>query len=405
MYRGSPRAGHYADAPFPIKCGRLLVELVSFPWKFAMENTDVLLQTPLAAWHPAHGGRMVEFAGWLMPIQYGSIIEEHHATRRAIGIFDVSHMGRFVLLGTDAEAFLDRIVTRRIAGMKLGQIRYALVTNEQGTILDDVLVYRLPRQQGGDFFALVVNASNRNKIKNWILQHQGNLDLGFEDRTFDSGMMAVQGPRALEFMAAHTRHDPRELAYYTGVRTEVFGAEVLLSRTGYTGEDGCEIVAPNEDFVAIWDRVHELGQSVGLRPAGLGARDTLRLEAAMPLYGHELSESIPAAQTGLDFAINVKDRQFIGRDAIVAARKSPLPQRVGLQVAGRRAARDGSDIFQGGTKIGQVTSGGFSPTLDKPIAMAYVAPSAAEVGTAVEVDIRGTRHAATIVSLPFLKRP
>jgi aminomethyltransferase len=271
-------------------------------------------------------------------------------------------------------------------------------------ILDDVLVYRLPRQQGGDFFAMVVNASNRNKIKNWILQHQAKLDIGFEDRTFDSGMIAVQGPRALELVSGHAHHDPRELAYYTGIRTEIFGSEVLLSRTGYTGEDGCEIVAPDDDAVAIWQQLYEHGQPLGLRPAGLGARDTLRLEAAMPLYGHELSESVSAAQAGVDFAINVKDRQFLGRDAIVAARKQPLPQRVGLQLTGRRAAREGSDVFLGETRIGQVTSGGFSPTLDKPIAMAYVEPTAALEGSGVEVDIRGTRHAATITPLPFLKR-
>ena len=370
-----------------------------------MENTEVLLQPPLGEWHAAHGGRIVEFAGWSMPIQYSTIIEEHHATRRAIGMFDVSHMGRFIFLGKDAETFLEGLTTRRTAGMKLGQIRYSLLVNEQGTILDDILVYRLPRTKGGDFFAMVVNASNRNKIKNWILQHQGGFDIGFEDRTFDSGMIAVQGPRALELVAPHCRDNPCELAYYTAVRTEIFGAEVLLSRTGYTGEDGCEIVAPNDDAIEIWQQLHDIGQAMGLKPAGLGCRDTLRLEAAMPLYGHELSEAIPAAQTGLDFAINLKDRSFLGRDAIVAARQTVLPRRVGLQLSGRRAAREGYPVYRDATQIGVVTSGGFSPTLEQPIAMAYVDPTAAEVGSQLEVDIRGARHAAQVVPLPFYQRP
>lgn len=370
-----------------------------------MATEDALLLTPLSDWHTAHGGRMVEFAGWSMPIQYSTIIEEHHATRRAIGMFDVSHMGRFVFLGPDAEAFLDRLTTRRIVGMQVGQIRYSLLTDERGMILDDILVYRLEREGGGDFFAMVVNASNRNKVKNWILQHQAGYDIGFEDRTFDSAMIAIQGPRALAGVAAHCSRDPRTLAYYTGMRSDVCGAEVLVSRTGYTGEDGCEIVGPNDDVVQIWQTLFAAGEPLGLKPAGLGCRDTLRLEAAMPLYGHELSESISAAQTGLDFAIQLKDRQFIGRAAIVAARNATRPRRVGLELTGRRPAREGAEIFHGGSPVGLVTSGGFSPTLDRPIAMAYVAAAAAEPGTAVEVDIRGTRHPARIVALPFYQRP
>jgi aminomethyltransferase len=344
---------------------------------------------------------MVEYAGWAMPVQYTSIIEEHRATRSAVGMFDVSHMGRFVFAGSDAERFIDALTTRRIQGMKTGQIRYSLMTNERGLILDDVLVYRLPRSGGGDFFAMVVNAGNRNKIKDWILKHQQAHDLGFEDRTFESGMFAVQGPAAMKLVAAHAKDDPASLRYYTGIQTELMGAEVLLSRTGYTGEDGCEIIAPNEDVAMIWPRLLEAGQRLGAKVAGLGARDTLRLEAGMPLYGHELSESINAAQTGLPFAMNTSNRNFVGRDAIVAAEAESLPCRVGLELEGRRAAREGCDVWAGSHKIGIVTSGVFSPTLQRPISMAYVKPSHAAPGSQLDVDNRGTRQAARVVSLPF----
>ncbi len=310
-----------------------------------MDSTEVLLKTPLTDWHTVHGGRMVEYAGWSMPVQYTSIIDEHLATRNAVGMFDVSHMGRFIFVGPDAERFIDGLTTRRIEKMKVGQIRYSLMTNDGGCILDDILVYRLPRYKEGEFFAMVVNAGNRNKIKDWILKHQRSYDIGFEDRTFESGMFAVQGPAALPLVAKHCECDPAQLAYYTGCRTELFGTEVMISRTGYTGEDGCEVVAPDEDIESIWQQLYEAGATQGLKTAGLGVRDTLRLEAGMPLYGHELSEGINAAQTGLGFAISTKNREFIGRDAIVAARAKALPQRVGLELSGRRPVRRLRDLL------------------------------------------------------------
>ncbi len=368
-------------------------------------TTANLLTTPLHDWHAAHGGRMVDFAGWSMPVQYTSIIEEHVATRTAVTLFDISHMGRFVFQGPDAEALVDSLTTRRIAGMEVDHIRYSLVTNEDGGILDDILVYRLQHSSGESFYSLVVNASNRTKIRDWILKHQGNRDIGFEDHTLDTGMIAVQGPRAVELFEKRTHVPLSGMKYYTGKRTEVFGVPALVSRTGYTGEDGCEIIAASQHIQMIWERIHQAGQTMGLIAAGLGARDTLRLEAAMPLYGHELSEEINPAQTGLSFAINLKDRDFIGRDAILAAKANPqLSQRIGLEVVGKRAAREGTEIFRGGKRVGVVTSGTFTPTLQKSISMGYVSPDCTIVGTELEVDIRGSRQPARVVAMPFYSR-
>ncbi len=368
-------------------------------------TTANLLTTPLHEWHAMHGGRMVDFAGWSMPVQYSSIIEEHVATRTAVSLFDISHMGRFIFQGPDAEALIESLTTRRIAGMEVDHIRYSLVTNEDGGILDDILVYRLQHSSGESFYSMVVNASNRNKIRDWILKHQGNRDIGFEDHTLDTGMIAVQGPRAVELVEKRTHFPLSGMKYYTGKRSEVFGVPALVSRTGYTGEDGCEIIAASQHIPMIWERLHQAGQSMGLIAAGLGARDTLRLEAAMPLYGHELSEDINPAQTGLSFAINLKDRDFIGREAIVVAKANPrLNQRIGLEVVGKRAAREGSEIFRDGKRVGIVTSGSFTPTLQKSISMGYVQPDCTTVGGELEIDIRGNRQSARVVAMPFYSR-
>lgn len=370
--------------------------------------TAPLLETALHSWHAANQGRMVDFAGWSMPVQYSSIIEEHQATRTSAGLFDVSHMGRFEFTGDQALSFLDRLTTRRVANTAEGKIRYSLVCNEQGTILDDVLVYRAPFVNSSASCSMVVNASNREKIAAWIqaqLVDSGIQDVTFSDQTMATSMIAVQGPLANQLVAAISSVNPADLEYYTGATAEMLGATGLLSRTGYSGEDGCEIIVQADKAEPIWCDLMERGASDGVKAAGLGARDTLRLEAAMPLYGHELSESINAAQTGLGFAINVKDRDFVGKEAIVEARKNTdRPFRVGLELKGRRAAREHSAVYLGDQQVGEITSGTFSPTLEKPIAMAYVASSVKEPGTEVEVDIRGKRHEATIVTLPFYSR-
>lgn len=363
----------------------------------------MLAQTPLHAWHAAHGGRMVDFAGWSMPVQYTSIVSEHNATRGAVGLFDVSHMGRLVF-PHDGAALLERIVTRRVADMQPGQIRYALIANEQGGILDDVLVYHVPEQSGSSYFQLVVNASNRQKIIDWLSGHLGAAT--FVDVTRETAMIAVQGPRALKLVHTISSVDPHSLRYYHGCEAQLSGKPGILSRTGYTGEDGCELIVPAEDALRLWETLFAAAQETGGTAVGLGARDTLRLEAGMPLYGHELSEQINPYQAGLGYAVNVRDRAFPGREVLAAfERDAGLPCRAGWLLDGKRVPREGFGVFDGEVQLGQVTSGTFSPTLNRPIAMGYVRPEICRPGRDVTIDIRGSRETAHTIELPFYRRP
>lgn len=374
-----------------------------------MSTTNELLQTGLHDWHASNGGRMVEFAGWSMPVQYSSIIGEHNATRTSVGLFDVSHMGRFFFEGESPEAIsqiLDRLTTRRVAKMDVGKIRYSLMTNESGGILDDVLVYHLPKLGGGSQIMMVVNASNRAKIAQWIESNSQDGDnLKLVDKTTETAMIACQGPNANGIVAELSEVDPAELKYYTGAASKVCGADAIVSRTGYTGEDGCEIIVDNQHATEIWEELHSRSIAIRGSACGLASRDTLRLEAAMPLYGHELGEDVNAAQTGLGFAMNFKDRKFVGRSAILAARKDEaLLRRVGIELEGRRAARQGCSILVADQPVGEITSGTFSPTMQKPISMGYIQPQYAEPGTDLIVDIRGSSHPGRIVKLPFYER-
>ena len=361
-----------------------------------------MLKTPCHDWHVQHGGRMVEFAGWHMPVQYTTITEEHHAVRTAAGLFDIAHMGRLRFEGPDACRFLDYLLTNDVTKLQPGQVRYALVTNERGGILDDVLVYRFDT-----FYFLVVNAANREKILGWIERHRDSFDVSLQDVTLGTLMAALQGPAALEILAPLAETDIGSLKYYRACETEVCGVPALVSRTGYTGEDGFEVIVPAERALEVWTALLEQGESVGLVPCGLGCRDTLRLEAAMPLYGHELDESIDPITAGLSFAVKLDAGDFIGRDALLAIRQAgPKRQRVGLRLAGRRIARQGAELFAAETSepVGVVTSGTFSPTLKQSIAMGYVRPEHSRPGTRLEVDVRGKREPAEVVPLPFYKR-
>ncbi|HMP78438.1 MAG TPA: glycine cleavage system aminomethyltransferase GcvT [Pirellulaceae bacterium] len=365
-----------------------------------------VLKTPLYDWHVALGARIVEFAGWAMPVQYRSIIEEHQATRKHVGIFDVSHMGRLFFAGTGIDAALDRLTTRQVMGTGVGRIRYSLMTREDGGILDDVLVYHLAGRDGNSQYMMVVNASNREKICAWLATQLRGTGIEFSDQTMDTAMIAVQGPGALASVSRIASFAPADLKYYTGRWGEVAGSEAVISRTGYTGEDGCELIVPAAKATQVAQLILDQVESEGGKPAGLGARDTLRLEAAMPLYGHELSESINAAQTDLAFAINLEGRDFVGRDAIVRAQGEPdLPRRVGLELEGKRAAREGSVILADGQQVGTVTSGTFAPTLEKSIAMGYVHPKFSVIGTDLKVEVRGNMLLARVVKLPFYTRP
>jgi aminomethyltransferase len=349
---------------------------------------------------------MVDFAGWSMPVQYGSIVEEHQATRRAIGLFDISHMGRLIIDGPEARAFLDSVLTRRIDDMTPGQVRYSLICNDAGGVLDDVLVYQIHLPEGQlSGYGLVVNASNRTKIAAWLGQRRGRYDVQVDDKTSDYAMIAAQGPRAIEILETITDHALTALRYYHGAMTRVAGYRSFVSRTGYTGEDGCEIICDAADVELIWTQLVDRATSVGGGPVGLAARDTLRLEAGMPLYGHELGEQYNPVQAGLDFAVNLRNRQFVGRDAILRFQQDhSQPVRVGLQIEGKRPAREGAVVLQADSPVGSVTSGTFSPTFERPIAMGYVKQTAAAPGTPLAVDIRGQHHAAQVVPLPFYHR-
>jgi aminomethyltransferase len=360
------------------------------------------LRTPLYDWHVSRKARMVPFGGWDMPVQYTGIVEEHRAVRSACGVFDISHMGRLVFTGPDALPFIQKLFTNDAATMKPGQVRYGLLCNEQGGVIDDVLVYRLP-----PIWLMVVNASNRPKVLDWIAAHKAGFDVQITDRTFDWAMIAVQGPKAIE-----TCPEAGALRYYYADMTPVPDnvGDRILSRTGYTGEDGYEVILPAaqaEEF-CFWLTEKQVTWRYGFPvvPCGLGARDTLRLEAAMPLYGHELGEATDPLQAGLGWAVKPNKGDFLGRDAILKRQADPArPVRVGLEVEGRRAAREGTTVLAGGREVGKVTSGSFTPTLEKSIAMAYVEPPLSAPGTACEVDIRGTRAAARVVPLPFYQRP
>jgi aminomethyltransferase len=352
---------------------------------------------------------MVDFAGWEMPVQYASITGEHQATRQNIGLFDISHMGRLRFYGPDAARFLDATVTRRVTDMRPGQVRYGLVCTDRGGILDDVLVYRLATPDLVDddtpTFQVVVNASNRAKIVDWFQRRLPDYATRLDDVTTSTAMIAVQGPKAVRLVTPVVDVDLAAMRYYTGADAHFEGTACYLSRTGYTGEDGCEIICPAENATAIWEKLIATGASYGLEPVGLGARDTLRLEAAMPLYGHELSEQISPIQAGLQFAVSFANREFVGRDALDrAAKDASLPVRVGLQLDGKRVPRQGAAVLRAGETIGEVTSGTYSPTFERPIAMAYVQSSAQSPGSRLDVDIRGTTFPTIVVPLPFYER-
>jgi aminomethyltransferase len=355
------------------------------------------MHTPLYDWHAARGARLVDFAGWDMPVQYTSIVEEHATVRNGAGLFDISHMGRLSFGGPDALALIEQVFTNNAATLKDFQVRYGLICNDSGGIRDDVLVYRWPYG-----YAMVVNASNRTKIVGWLEEHKESHNVQIVDQTTMTCMVAVQGPQALAMCRGMTAVDLEKLPYYFAAATQYHGKNCVVSRTGYTGEDGLEFMVGAALAVELWEDL----LSRGGKPCGLGARDTLRLEAAMPLYGHELNEDIDPLQAGLSWAVKLDKGEFIGRAALLRLREDKQRrQRVGLELAGKRIAREGAGLMHEGREIGKVTSGTFSPTLSKSIAMAYIDPAFTAPGSACQVDIRGKTEPARVVQLPFYRRP
>lgn len=365
-------------------------------------STPDLRKTPLYDWHKANGGRLVEFGGWSMPVQYSSIVEEHEAVRNRLGLFDIGHMGRLRFDGPGALAWIQRVTTNDASKLAPGKIQYSLVCDDDGGILDDVLVYRLSE---GDAYGLVCNASNRLRVVEQFENHRDGADATLADSTLDTAMIAVQGPAAL-LTLQELFEGPKlaEQGYYTNTSGQVLGTPASASRTGYTGEDGFELIVHRDVAEAAWVELIDSGQARGIRPCGLGARDTLRFEAAMPLYGHELSESVNPFAAGLGPFVKLEKGEFIGRDALSPLKDNPGAARIGLKLAGKRIARQGSAVLDGDTLIGTVTSGTFAPTLQQSLAMAIVSPEGPPVGTMLSVDIRGNREPAEVVPLPFYKR-
>jgi aminomethyltransferase len=371
--------------------------------------TDQLSETPLCRWHEAHGGRMVDFAGWRMPVQYASIVDEHLATRRAAGMFDVSHMGRLSITGPAAIEWLESLLTRQVAGIAVGRCRYTLITSDDA-ILDDALVSReADAADGTPRLGLVVNASNRERVVAWLRSRLPSVGVALADHTLDTAMIAVQGPRAVEIVCGLCAADDAArvagLAGYTATQATLAGQPAGISRTGYTGEDGVEIVVPAAAATTVWEAIHAAGQPLGLRACGLGARDTLRLEAGMPLYGHELREDSDPFALGLGLAMKLDGRSFPGSDRFLAMRSQPAAQvRAGLVFDSKRTAREGHSIVVGERQVGTVTSGSFAPTVGTAVAMALLDRECAVPGTAVDVVIRDTRQAGRVAPLPFYRR-
>jgi aminomethyltransferase len=364
--------------------------------------------TPLTSIHESLGAAMTDFAGWLMPLRYGSETAEHLAVRSAAGLFDLSHMGELTITGADAAAALDYALVGNASAIPPGRARYTMICTADGGVIDDLIVYRLAEQE----FLVVANASNAVTVAGELTERASGQDATVTDRTADYALIAIQGPRSAGILAKLTDTDLSQLRYYASYPATVTGCEALLARTGYTGEDGFEIFTAPTDADRVWTALTEAGSEDKLVPAGLAARDSLRLEAGMPLYGNELGRDVTPYEAGLGRVVKLdKPGDFVGRSAL-AKRAAAAPARVlvGLVGQSRRVPRHGYAVLWNGAACGTVTSGIPSPTLGKPIAMAYLTAEAAQAAAAdtsgrLAVDIRGSAEPAAIVPLPFYRRP
>lgn len=375
-----------------------------------MSSTE-LRRTALDALHRSLGATMTDFAGWDMPLRYGSERDEHNAVRTGAGLFDLSHMGEITVTGPQASRFLDHALVGNIGTVKPGRARYTMICREDGGILDDLIVYRLDDTEAGSpRYLVVANASNAQVVLDALVERSAGFDAEVRDDRDAYALLAVQGPESPGILQSLTDTDLEGMKYYAGQPGTVAGVPALIARTGYTGEDGFELFVKPEHAVELWQALTGAGEGVGLIPCGLSCRDTLRLEAGMPLYGHELSASLTPFDAGFGRVVKFeKEGDFVGRAALAeaAARAERTPPRtlVGLVAEGRRVPRAGYAVVAGGEVIGEVTSGAPSPTLGRPIAMAYVDVAHAAPGTAgVGVDIRGSHEPYEVVALPFYKR-
>ncbi len=347
--------------------------------------------------------RMVGFSGWEMPVQFSSISEEHAAVRQQAGLFDISHMGKFRLSGPDVLPLLQGLVPSDLARLQPGQAQYTVLLNPTGGIIDDVIFYYQGSTGDVQHWVAIVNAGTKDKDRTWIEQHRGTLNVTLRDDSAAQALIAIQGPQALAFLQPLSAVDLSPLLAFGHVETAILGTTAFVARTGYTGEDGFEIMLPPDEAIALWQAL----TAAGATPCGLGARDTLRLEAAMSLYGQDISDSISPLEAGLGWLVHWdKTADYIGKSVLVAQKADGVSRRiVGLQLEGRNIARHDYPIVQAGETIGIVTSGTLSPTLGYPIALAYVPTALAKVGNTVDVEIRHKPYPATIVKRPFYRSP
>lgn len=364
------------------------------------EKGGELKKTPLHPVHREAGARMVPFGGWEMPVQYTSVLTEHRAVRSSAGLFDLSHMGEFYFSGPHAQANLQRLLTNDVSRLQPGRAQYTLICNEQGGIVDDVLLYRLEEER----YLLVVNAANTEKDYQWLRERLDGRTV-MADESDETALLALQGPRSQEVLAPLVSADLTQLRSFSCVETEVLGIEALVSRTGYTGEDGFEIYFDRSHAKALWDGLLEAGENAGVVPVGLGARDTLRLEACLPLYGNDLSEETTPFEAGLGFAVKLDKGTFIGRDALQKQQEEgPEKRLVAFEMTERGVPRQGYAILKDGEAVGQVTSGSFSPSLERDIGMGYVPTELSTPGTEIEIDIRGKGKRGRVIEGRFISR-
>jgi len=369
------------------------------------QDEKILRRTVLYDTHRQHGAKMVPFAGWEMPVQYAGILVEHNTVRSAAGLFDVSHMGEIWLEGERAKEALQALVTNDAAKLKVNQVMYSPMCNESGGTVDDLLIYKVSERR----YLLVVNAGNREKDLAWIKEHVNKIagkTVDVIDRSNETAQLALQGPASCEILQKLTEIKLENMQYYWFAEGKINGVEGIVSRTGYTGEDGFEIYVPGERVQKLWEALLEAGKDAGLKPAGLGARDVLRFEACLPLYGHELSEEITPLEAGLKAFVKLDKEDFIGKDALLEEYNlSSAKCLVGFEMLERGIPRSGYPIYnEDGEKQGFVSSGSFAPSLQKNLGLGFIGGAQVGLGTEITVGVRGKRLKARVIETPFYKR-
>jgi aminomethyltransferase len=366
-----------------------------------MSVDNPLKRSPLDAAHRAAGARLIGFAGWELPVRYSSVVDEHNAVRTHAGLFDVSHMGEVRVKGPGALDYLQRMTCNDVGRLRVGRAQYNGLTTPEGGFVDDLLVYRL----GDEDYLLVVNAANRAKDVAWLESHVAGEELQLADESEEWAQLALQGPEAEAILTALARRPPGDLRYYGFRRDEVAGTPCIVSRTGYTGEDGFELYAAAGAATGLWEALLAAGRERGLVPVGLAARDTLRLEAKMTLYGNDIDETTTVLEADLGWIVKLGKGEFIGRSVLARQAEEGVARKlIGFEMRGRAIARHGYAMLHGGTQVGRVTSGSFAPFLEKSIGLAYLPVALAEVGTELAVEIRGRAEPAVVVPTPFYKR-